>query len=148
MAMPGTRAAIADLCMFGLAVCDDGGPGFVNASVRMTTNGRQVGVRLQSKCNGTHRHARVNADNTTEKGERTGSWVRQVAQAMEEQLKEDQQELETREQKRKVEDVQRIRRMVHEHDRSKRQSHMQNDMGRLMHHDGQELLSVGRMALG
>ena len=31
------------------------------------------------------------------------SWVRQVAQALEEQLKEDQQELETREQQRKVE---------------------------------------------
>ena len=40
MAMPGTRA---DLCMFGLAACDDGGPGFVNASVRMITNARQVG---------------------------------------------------------------------------------------------------------
>ena len=50
MAMPGTRAAVADLCMFGLAACDDGGPGFVNASVRTITNARQVGVRLQSKC--------------------------------------------------------------------------------------------------
>ena len=35
MAMPGTRAAVAVLCMFGLAACDDGGPGFVNASVRI-----------------------------------------------------------------------------------------------------------------
>ena len=34
MAMPGTRAAVAELCMYGLAACDDGGPGFVNASVR------------------------------------------------------------------------------------------------------------------
>ena len=58
MAMPGTKAAVEDLCMFGLAACDDGGPGFVNASVRTITNARQVGVRLQSKCNGTHRHAR------------------------------------------------------------------------------------------
>ena len=48
MAMPGTRAAVADLRMFGLAACDDGGPGFVNASVRTITNARQVGVRLQS----------------------------------------------------------------------------------------------------
>ena len=103
MAMPGTRAAMADLCMFGLA---DRGPGFVNASVRTITNGRQVGVQLQSKCTGTHRRARVNADNPTEKGEQTGSWVRQVAQAMEEQLKEAQQELETREKKSKVEDTQ------------------------------------------
>ena len=48
MAMPGTRAATADLCLFGLAVCDDGGPGFVNASVRTITNAQQVVVRLQS----------------------------------------------------------------------------------------------------
>ena len=32
--------------------------------------------------------------------------------------------------------------MVHENDRSKRLSHMQDEMGRLMHHDEQELLSV------
>ena len=38
MAMPGTRAAVADLCMFGLAACDNGGPGFANASVRTITN--------------------------------------------------------------------------------------------------------------
>ena len=29
MSMPGTRTVVADLCMFGLAACDDGGPGFV-----------------------------------------------------------------------------------------------------------------------
>ena len=63
VAMPGTRAAAA-LCMSGLAACDDGGPGFVNASVRTITNARQVAVRLQSKCNGTHRHARVDAEDT------------------------------------------------------------------------------------
>ena len=61
---------------------------------------------------------------------------------MEEQLKEDQQELEKREKKRKVEDVQRIRRMFHENDKSKRRSHMHNKMGGLMYHDEQELLSV------
>ena len=33
MAMSGTRAPVADLCMFGLAACDEGGPGFVIASV-------------------------------------------------------------------------------------------------------------------
>ena len=32
--------------------------------------------------------------------------------------------------------------MVHENDKSKRLSHMQNEMGRLMHYDEQELLSV------
>ena len=36
-AMPGTRTAVADLCMFGLAACDERGPGFVNASVRSLT---------------------------------------------------------------------------------------------------------------
>ena len=45
---------------------------------------------------------------------------------MEELLKEDQQQL--REKKRKVEDVQRIRRMVHENDKSKIPSHTQNEM--------------------
>ena len=105
IAMPWTKAAIADLCMFGLATCDDGGPGCVNESARTITNARQVEVRLQSKCTGAHRHARVNDNKPNREREQTGSWVRQVAQAMEEQLKEDQQGLETREQKRKVEDV-------------------------------------------
>ena len=49
MAMPGTRTALADLCMFGLAACDEGGPGFVNASVRTVTNARPIGMRLRSK---------------------------------------------------------------------------------------------------
>ena len=82
-----------------------------------------------------HRHAQVNADNT-------GSWVRQVAQAMEEQLKLDQQELETQEHQKKVEDAKRICRICHENDKSKSLSHVRNDMGRLMHHDELELLSV------
>ena len=72
MAMPETRAAITDLWMFGLAACDDGGPGFVNASVQTITNARQVGVRLQRKCTGTHRHARVNADNQPRNGNKRG----------------------------------------------------------------------------
>ena len=50
MAMPGIRTAVADLCMFGLAACDERGPGFVNVSVRTITNARRVGVRLQSTC--------------------------------------------------------------------------------------------------
>ena len=45
-AAPGTRTAVADLCMFGLAACDEGGPGFVNVSVRTITNARRVGLRL------------------------------------------------------------------------------------------------------
>ena len=62
VAMPGTRAATADLCVFGLAACDDGGPGFVNARVRTITNARPVGVRLRSKCTSTHRRALVDAE--------------------------------------------------------------------------------------
>ena len=42
MAMPGTRTIVADLCMFGLAACDGGGPGFVNASVQTVSNASQV----------------------------------------------------------------------------------------------------------
>ena len=91
MAMPGTRAAVADLCMFGLAACDNGGPGFVNASVRKITNARQVGVRLQSKCDA--------EDNIGQK-EQTGTWVRQAATPTEEQLKKDDQELEMRERRK------------------------------------------------
>ena len=91
MAMPGTRTAVADLCMFGLAACDEGGPGFVNVSVRTITNARRVGLRLQSKCAGacidTPRSMRIKHS----RRERTGTWVRQGAQAMEEQLKEDEE---------------------------------------------------------
>ena len=80
-----------------------------------------------------HRHAQVNAANTTETRERTGSWVRQVAQAMEEQLKGDHQELEMREHQRTVEDAKRICRIVHENDKNKGLRNVQNEMGRLMH---------------
>ena len=86
MAMRGTRTPVADLCMFGLAACDEGGPGFVNASVRTITTARRVGLRIQGKCTGTHRHARVGAHNTSVQMEHIGTWVPQVARAMEEQL--------------------------------------------------------------
>ena len=127
MAMPGTRAAVADLCMFGLAACDDGGPGFVNASVRTITNARQVGVRLQSKCISMHRHARVDAEDVIGKREQTGTWVREAARAIDEQLKKDKQELEMREQRKRAEDANRICSIIN---------------GKLMHQDEQELLSV------
>ena len=71
--MPGTRTIVADLSIFGLAVCDEGRPGFVNVSVRMMTNARRVGVRMQSLCTGTHRHARVVANNSCEEMERPGT---------------------------------------------------------------------------
>ena len=70
MALPKTRAAVADLCMLGLAACDEKGPRFVNVIVRTVTNARRVGVRLQSKCASTHRHARVDCDAPTEKGDK------------------------------------------------------------------------------
>ena len=76
--------------MFGLAACDDGGPGFVNSSVRTITNARQVEVRLQSKCNGTHPHARVDTEDTIGRREQTGTWVRQAARAVEELLEKGQ----------------------------------------------------------
>ena len=108
MAMPGTRTAVADLCMFGLAARDEGGPGFVNATVRTISNARRV-ARLRSKCNSTHRHAQTNENNAIEQGAQTGTWVREVARAMEEQLREDQEGLETHEQKKITEDGKRIR---------------------------------------
>ena len=75
MAMPGIRTVVADLCMFGLAACDEGGPRFVNVSVRTITNARRVGARLQSKC-GSMLEAR----------ERTGSWFRQAVEEHELEL--------------------------------------------------------------
>ena len=119
MAMPGTRAAVADLCMFRLAACDNGGPGFVNASVRTITNMRQVGVRMQSKCVGTHRHARVDTEDTIGRKEQTGTWVRQAARSIEEQLKKDKQDLEMRERRKRVEDANRICGIIHENAENK-----------------------------
>ena len=96
MAMPGTRAAFADLCMFGLAACDDGGPGFVNASVPTITNARQVGVRLQSKCTGTDRHRKEGANGDM------GAPSRQRNRGTTEKNK---QELEMREWRKRAEDA-------------------------------------------
>ena len=55
MAMPETRTAVADLCMFGLAASDEGGPGFVNVRVRTITNARRVGCGCKA-------NARVRTD--------------------------------------------------------------------------------------
>ena len=75
MAMLGIRTAVADLCVFGLAACDEGGPWFVNVSVRTITNARRVGVWLQSKCASTHRHARREGGN--EQGHRFARSLKQ-----------------------------------------------------------------------
>ena len=63
MATPGIRTAVADLRMFRLAACDEGGSGFVNVSVRTITNARRVGLRLQNKCRSMRRHAKVGGTN-------------------------------------------------------------------------------------
>ena len=90
----------------GLAACDEGDPGFVSACVRTIPNARQVGMRLQSKCTGTHRHARVNTNNTTnEQGHGCGKSLKQLRNS---------------ERKRKVEDAKRIRRVVHKKTRTKK----------------------------
>ena len=78
------------------------------------TNARQVGVRLQSKCTRTHRHARVDAEETIGRREQTGTWVREAARAMEEQLEKDKQELEMREQRKRAEDANRICSIINE----------------------------------
>ena len=105
-------------------------------------------MRMRSRCTGTHQHARVDASNTIEKEEQTGTWVRQVARAMEEHLRENQQELEMREQKKKAKDAKDIRGIVHDNDKGEGTRHVQDEMEKLMHHDEQELLSLWeRMAL-
>ena len=70
----------------GLHVMNEGGSGFVNASELSVTNARQVGMRMLSKCTGTHRHARIDANNASEKMKHTRTWVLQVARTMEEQI--------------------------------------------------------------
>ena len=87
-------------------------------------------MRLRSKCTSTHRHAQTNENNAIEK-EQTGTWVRQVARAMEEQLREDKEGLETHEQKKKAEDATRIRGTVHDNNKNKRLSRVPNEL----HHD-------------
>ena len=65
-----------------------------------------------------------------------------ASRAMEEQLRENQQELNMREQKKKAMDAKRIRGIVDEMDKSTGRSLVQDEIVRLMHHDEQELLSL------
>ena len=135
--------------MFGLAASDDGGPRSVNANVRTMANARQIGVHLQSKCNGTHRHARLDAEDTIGSREQTGTWVLRAARAIEEQLKKDKQELEIREQRKRAEDGNRICGITHDNAENKGMSLVEAEMEKLMRQDEQELLSAwGRTALG
>ena len=57
-------------------------------------------------------------------------------------MRQDQEGLETHEQRRKTEDAKRIRGTVHDNNKNKRLSRVQNETVNLMHHDEQELLSV------
>ena len=83
-------------------------------------NARQVAMRMQRKSTGTHRHVRVGANNASEKMEPSGTWVHQVARAMEEHVGEDEQELNTREQKKLAKDAKKMCRFVHETDKKRR----------------------------
>ena len=51
------------------------------------------------------------------KMQQTGTWAHEVARAMEEQLREDKQELKTWDQKKKSKDAKRMRGIVHENDK-------------------------------
>ena len=102
-------------------------------------------LRDKSDCDcreNAHAHARVDANDMNEKAEQTGTWVNQVAQAMEEQLKKDEQELMTRERRKKAKDAQKIRGSVHENDQRKGTIHAHDEMAKLMRHEEQELLSL------
>ena len=141
MAMPGTRTAVTDLCACsGWLTREDQDPSTQAYERSPTRDKLECGCEVHAQ--GTHRRARVYANNTIEKGEQTGTWVRQVARAMEEQLRKDQQERNTQEQKRKAEDAKRIRGIVHENNNSKGTSHVQDEMEKFVHHDEQELLSL------
>ena len=61
---------------------------------------------------------------------------------MEEQFREDKQELKVWEQKKKAKDAKRIRGIVHEKDKSTGTNHVQDEMRKLTHHDEQALLSL------
>ena len=100
-------------------VCDEGGPGFVNVSVRTITHARRVGVRLAFI--DTPRSAQMT--HSRRENEQDHGFAKLLKQ-------------------RKVEDAKRICRIVHANAKSKGRSHVQKEIGRLMHHDEQELQSV------
>ena len=54
------------------------------------------------KYTGKHRHARVGANNASEKMEQSATWVREVARALEEGLRGDEQDLKVWENRRKL----------------------------------------------
>ena len=133
MVTPQTRTYVSNVCMVGLVAGDEGGSGFVNASVRMVSNARQVGMRMPTRCAGTHRHARVGANNASE-----------TMEHLEKHLLEDEQEL-TRWEQKEAMDAKMIQGMVdYKHDKIKRTTHVQDVMRKLLHHE--ELPSLSFVA--
>ena len=68
--------------------------------------------------------------------------MRQVARAIEEQLRKDKQELGMQERRKRAEDANRICSVIHDNAENRGLSLVQTEMGELMHRDEQELLSV------
>ena len=68
--------------------------------------------------------------------------MHEAARAAEEQLKKDKQELEMREQRKRAEDANRIRSIIHENAENKGLNLVVAEMEKLMHQDEQELLSA------
>ena len=97
----------------------------------------RIGTRIPSDASS----CCVGATNSSEKMELSGTWVHQVARAMEEQLGEDKQELKTREKKKKAKDATRVL-GIHENDNKKGTSHVQEEMEKLVRHYEQALLSL------
>ena len=85
------------------------------------------------------RECKVNAQAHNRENGTNRNMVHQVARAMEEQLREDQEELKTREQNQRAKDAKRTRGIVHENYKIKGTSPVQDEMGKPMHHDEQEL---------
>ena len=97
---------------------------------------------MQRTCTGKHRHVRVGANNVSEKVDTSGTWVRGVARATEEQLRADEQELEVWEQKKQSNGAKRMRGVVHDNDKNKGTHHLQYEMGKFMRHDEQAVFSL------
>ena len=137
MSMPGTRPAVADLCMFGLAVCDEGGPGFVNASVRTVTNTRcevNAQARIDSLRVGGEQHKRETGTNRnmgTSSCPSNGGTVERGSAGVEDAGTEE----EGKGCKEDMWDCSWKRQY-------KGTSHVQEEMRKLMHHDEQELLNL------
>ena len=105
----------------------------------MSADDHQCQMRWGAVAEQMRKHAWTRSGETRTRQSRRGDGRDHGFAKLLKQWKEDQQELETREHQRKVEGAKKIRRIVHENDKNKGLSHVQNEIGRLMHHDEQEL---------